>query len=166
MGGVEMKKVCPLCGTENEEDARFCKECNEPLFTQENSNYDSFIKEAKEGNKPKNISNKNLYDKTYRKVNFFSRQWFVYLWQGERPLWEAWLLLGSAVVVLTQFLFPWLVILYPNLLILFYSIVVFIQIFWWVSIWRCAQNASNLFLYISRGLVLLRILGTLTQWFT
>ena len=27
-----MKKICPLCGTENEEDARFCKECNEPLY--------------------------------------------------------------------------------------------------------------------------------------
>jgi len=22
-----MKKICPLCGTENEENARFCKEC-------------------------------------------------------------------------------------------------------------------------------------------
>ncbi|MBP8717992.1 MAG: tetratricopeptide repeat protein [Candidatus Atribacteria bacterium] len=31
--GIEnMKKICPLCGTENEEDARFCKECNEPLY--------------------------------------------------------------------------------------------------------------------------------------
>lgn len=28
-----MKKICPLCGTENKEDARFCKECNEPLYT-------------------------------------------------------------------------------------------------------------------------------------
>ena len=28
-----MKKICPLCGTENEESARFCKECNEPLHT-------------------------------------------------------------------------------------------------------------------------------------
>jgi len=27
-----MKKICPLCGTENEEDARFCKECNIPLY--------------------------------------------------------------------------------------------------------------------------------------
>jgi len=27
-----VKKICPLCGTENEEDARFCKECNEPLY--------------------------------------------------------------------------------------------------------------------------------------
>jgi hypothetical protein len=27
-----MKKICPLCGTENEENAKFCKECNEPLY--------------------------------------------------------------------------------------------------------------------------------------
>ncbi|MDD3818384.1 MAG: hypothetical protein RBT05_08925 [Bacteroidales bacterium] len=26
-----MKKICPLCETKNEEDARFCKKCNEPL---------------------------------------------------------------------------------------------------------------------------------------
>ena len=27
-----MKKICPLCGTKNEEDIRFCKECNIPLY--------------------------------------------------------------------------------------------------------------------------------------
>lgn len=27
-----MKKICPLCGRENEEDARFCEECNIPLY--------------------------------------------------------------------------------------------------------------------------------------
>jgi len=27
-----MKKKCPLCETENEEDAKFCKECNIPLY--------------------------------------------------------------------------------------------------------------------------------------
>src|SRR5665648_755455 len=27
-----MKIKCPLCETENEEDARFCKECNIPLY--------------------------------------------------------------------------------------------------------------------------------------
>ena len=27
-----MKKICPLCETENGEDAMFCKECNEPLY--------------------------------------------------------------------------------------------------------------------------------------
>jgi hypothetical protein len=30
-----MKKICPLCGTENEENAKFCKECNEPLYNTE-----------------------------------------------------------------------------------------------------------------------------------
>jgi hypothetical protein len=27
-----MKKICPLCGTENVKGASFCKECNEPLY--------------------------------------------------------------------------------------------------------------------------------------
>jgi hypothetical protein len=27
-----MKKICPLCETENDKDAMFCKECNEPLY--------------------------------------------------------------------------------------------------------------------------------------
>ena len=33
-----MKKICPLCGTENEEDSRFCKECNEPLYNPNTTN--------------------------------------------------------------------------------------------------------------------------------
>ena len=33
-----MKKICPLCGTENEEESRFCKECNEPLYNTTNNN--------------------------------------------------------------------------------------------------------------------------------
>jgi|LSQX01.3.fsa_nt_gb SPP1 gp7 family putative phage head morphogenesis protein len=31
-----MKKICPLCETENDENARFCKECNEPLYSLSN----------------------------------------------------------------------------------------------------------------------------------
>ena len=30
-----MKKICPLCEHENDEDARFCTECNEPLYNLE-----------------------------------------------------------------------------------------------------------------------------------
>jgi len=33
-----MKNICPLCGTENEENARFCKECNEPLYDPNTNN--------------------------------------------------------------------------------------------------------------------------------
>ena len=29
-----MKLKCPLCGFENEEGSKFCKNCNEPLFKQ------------------------------------------------------------------------------------------------------------------------------------
>jgi TM2 domain-containing membrane protein YozV len=52
-----MKKFCPLCGTENKEDAKFCKECNEPLF---NPN-------ANEINKEEDRKNQ-IQDKPERKV--------------------------------------------------------------------------------------------------
>lgn len=38
-----MKKICPLCETENEEDARFCKECNEPLYNITNNSQNKEI---------------------------------------------------------------------------------------------------------------------------
>jgi len=33
-----MKIKCPLCGLENEEGSKFCKNCNEPLFKSEIDN--------------------------------------------------------------------------------------------------------------------------------
>jgi tetratricopeptide (TPR) repeat protein len=44
-----MKTKCPLCGLENEERSKFCKNCNEPLFKQEYSEDNPYIK--KRGNK-------------------------------------------------------------------------------------------------------------------
>ena len=44
-----MKIKCPLCGLENEERSKFCKNCNEPLFKQEYSEDNPYIK--KRGNK-------------------------------------------------------------------------------------------------------------------
>jgi len=44
-----MKIKCPLCGLENEEGSKFCKNCNEPLFKQEYSEDNPYIK--KRGNK-------------------------------------------------------------------------------------------------------------------
>jgi len=45
-----MKIKCPLCGFENEEDARFCSNCNEPLVKPEvpNAIENSYIKIKKE----------------------------------------------------------------------------------------------------------------------
>jgi|GEM_PF-5329208 len=40
-----MKKICPLCETENEEDARFCKECNIPLYNIKTTEQKEQIKE-------------------------------------------------------------------------------------------------------------------------
>ena len=44
-----MKIKCPLCGFENEEGSKFCSNCNEPLFKQEYSKDNPYIK--KRGNK-------------------------------------------------------------------------------------------------------------------
>ncbi len=44
-----MKIKCPLCGSENEEGSKFCKNCNEPLFKQGYSEDNPYIK--KRGNK-------------------------------------------------------------------------------------------------------------------
>jgi len=39
-----MKPKCPLCDFENEEGSKFCKNCNEPLFTQRYSEDNPYIK--------------------------------------------------------------------------------------------------------------------------
>ena len=44
-----MKIKCPLCDSENEEGSKFCKNCNEPLFKQEYSKNNPYIKKI--GNK-------------------------------------------------------------------------------------------------------------------
>ncbi len=44
-----MKIKCPLCGFENEEGSKFCKNCNEPFFKQGYSEDNPYIK--KRGNK-------------------------------------------------------------------------------------------------------------------
>jgi len=45
-----MKKFCPLCGTKNEEDARFCKACNEPLGNiQENKEVYEISRKSEKG---------------------------------------------------------------------------------------------------------------------
>ena len=47
-----MKKICPLCGNENEENARFCIECNEALI---------------------NIQEPPLYNKTMKRENILMK---------------------------------------------------------------------------------------------
>jgi hypothetical protein len=100
---------------------------------------------------------------TFSKIRFFSKEWFAALLQGERPLWEAWFVLGVAIVVLVALL-TFLELLYPNLNILFSYILLFVQIFYWVAVWRCAKNASTIYLYLSRGLVLMGIFSLLGQF--
>lgn len=42
-----MKIKCPLCGFENEEGSKFCKNCNEPLFKQGYSEDNPYIKKRR-----------------------------------------------------------------------------------------------------------------------
>lgn len=106
----------------------------------------------------------NLLKKTYRNVNYFSKDWFADLWQGERPLWEAWFVLGAAILAIVYFIFPWVTGLYPNTIISLYFLTILIQAYWWIVVWRCAKNSNNIFLYLSRGLVLANVLAFLGQF--
>jgi len=54
-----MEKRCPLCETENEENAKFCKECNEPFYEPTTN----------KTNKEPDRKNQDQEDKTERKVS-------------------------------------------------------------------------------------------------
>jgi hypothetical protein len=69
-----MKKICPLCGTENDENARFCKECNEPLYDLKKEDEEAkekirSQKTEKQGILKNKKSIKLSSDKTFLKIN-------------------------------------------------------------------------------------------------
>lgn len=101
----------------------------------------------------------------YTNVPFFSREWFIELLLGLRPLWEAWVIFGIAAVSVSYFVFPFLREKIPALFPILYIISVFIQVFWWVAIWRCAKNSSKIFFYLSRGYVIAGALVFIIQLF-
>ena len=47
-----MKIICPLCGFENEEGSKFCKNCYVPLSKQDYSEYNPYIKKKRNEDKP------------------------------------------------------------------------------------------------------------------
>ena len=79
-----MKKICPLCETENDEDAIFCKECNEPLY--DPSIYDDlenpYAKPQTEEEIIKKAAEKSKAVSDYFKSSFFKsiealkKKWF------------------------------------------------------------------------------------------
>ncbi len=170
-----MNILCPACDFENEEDTEFCSNCNEPLVTPKipDSTENPYIKIKKEGTT--NIFNKSkkmldLLKKPFNKMQFFSKDWFFALWQGERPLWEAWWVLGLAIY-LGYFLFLILPGIFPQLPLLYYYYYVlrlfyiFLQIFFWIVVWRCAPNVHNNFwFYLARFLILVAVLGFLGEF--
>ena len=101
-------------------------------------------------------------------TRLFSREWFRTLWQGKRPLWEAfWVLGGTALAaawlagsLLALALFdPVNVTDRPALTVLLYGVFFAlgsaVLVFAWVAIWRCAENTGHrLWFYLARFLVI------------
>ena len=94
----------------------------------------------------------------FSKMRFFSKEWFISLWQGKRPLWEAWWVLGI-VISLISYLFR-LILPSP-----FNLLAIFLQIFFWVTAWRCAPNVyNNAWYYIARILIIASVLILLEDY--
>ena len=80
-----MKIKCPLCGFENEEGSKFCKNCNEPIFKQGHSKDNPHTREARNEDQPfELISDEEAYKitrKSERKVKFklFSKKNLIIL---------------------------------------------------------------------------------------
>jgi len=80
-----MKIKCPLCGFENEEGSKFCKNCNEPILKQGHSEDNPYIKEARNEDQPfELISDEEAYEiarKSEKKVRFklFSKKTLIIL---------------------------------------------------------------------------------------
>lgn len=181
-----MKIKCPLCGYENyftdleleNEGTIFCCNCNskkplvEPKIPEAKEN--SYIKIDKgetdttiDSKKTLNLLTRRveyhgqargyLLKKPFDKTHFFSKDWFFALWQGKRPLWEAWWVSGVAVyMVYSLFLvLPSLFQLSPSYYFVLPYICMFLQIFLWVTAWRCAPNVYNkAWFYLARFLIL------------
>lgn len=77
-----MKKICPLCQHENEEDARFCTECNEPLYNleEENKNKETWITDEpdldKEKSLPTNLEDLGLTNNQIERLIFIFKSYF------------------------------------------------------------------------------------------
>jgi uncharacterized membrane protein YvbJ len=80
-----MKIKCPLCGFENEEGSKFCKNCNEPILKQGYSKDNPYTKEAGNEDQPfELISDEEAYEikrKSEKKLGFkiFSKKTLIIL---------------------------------------------------------------------------------------
>jgi len=161
-----MKIKCPQCDFENEESNKFCSECNTPLAEPKipDVTENPYIK-IKKGGTNTTIESKETLDllkEPFSKMRFFSKDWFFALWHGERPLWEAWWVLGVAVYLGFFFLLvlPTYLFQLPQL---YYSVLVyarmFLQIFLWIIAWQCAPNVHNkAWYYLARFLIFVAVL--------
>jgi len=112
--------------------------------------------------------NEYLLKKTYSKVKYFSKQWFSSLWKGERPLWEAWWVLGISTYILMNLLYFIPIYFFQLSPSYYYSLVpisALLQFFLWISIWKCASNVINkAWFYIARIMVLVGIINYVGQF--
>lgn len=58
-----MKIKCPACGCENEEGAKFCSNCNEPLTKESFSKNNPYFKKEENNDRPEEIKPKNKIKK-------------------------------------------------------------------------------------------------------
>jgi len=77
-----LKKICPLCEHENEEDARFCTECNEPLYNleEEYKGKETWIPDepdlGKEKSLPTNLEDLGLTNNQIERLIFVFKNYF------------------------------------------------------------------------------------------
>ncbi|NMC34033.1 MAG: hypothetical protein GYA36_16455 [Veillonellaceae bacterium] len=89
-------------------------------------------------------------EKVFPKMRYFSMAWLKALWRGDRPLWEAWWVFGAGTTIISYgvaFLGAYL--LRSPIVEIFLGIweilIIGVQIFLWVSAWKCAPNTHNKF---------------------
>ena len=73
-----MKKICPLCGIESEEDARFCKECNIPLYDlkkEEEEVKEKIRRKKMEEERKKTEENDKIEEEKQRETKEEQRNW-------------------------------------------------------------------------------------------
>jgi len=105
----------------------------------------------------------------FQKVKFFSKDWFLALWNGERPLWEAWWVLGTSALLVIAVICLFITQILPHSMLsvaILGGVTLALQIFWLVAVWRCAPNIhNNIWTYVARTVLVLGIISSLYDSF-
>jgi len=96
----------------------------------------------------------------YGKVPYFGMAWFKALWQGNRPLWEAFWVFGVGTTLAIKGVLLALIRFSGApagaAITILGTALVLDQLFALVSVWRCSPNTSRkTWFYMARGWVIL-----------